>query len=111
MACPTCDHTMHSLGSTKNNESIFWCPRCGTVKGRNYAGEDRIVPRLVKRAAKLCQTGSYCAEVLEVFKVKTTLSTLLQDLREVLESCTLPSKRKDEGCQKHESNSGHTGEG
>ena len=27
MACPTCEHTMHSIGV-----AVFWCPRCGTTK-------------------------------------------------------------------------------
>jgi len=27
MSCPTCDHTMHSVGAY-----WFWCPRCGTLK-------------------------------------------------------------------------------
>lgn len=30
MACPTCDHTMQNLGV--ENQKIFWCPRCGTLK-------------------------------------------------------------------------------
>ncbi len=35
MSCPTCHHTMHSVG--KHNEHgfsarIYWCPRCGTIK-------------------------------------------------------------------------------
>ena len=43
MACPTCDHTMHEMGSR-----VFWCSRCGTLKIL-----ERIVePMLVERCRK-----------------------------------------------------------
>jgi len=45
MSCPTCDHTMHSLG-----HSWHWCPRCGTIA---QAYERRLIdiqpPKLVER--------------------------------------------------------------
>ena len=28
--CPTCDHTMQSVGTPDNK--VWWCPRCGTIK-------------------------------------------------------------------------------
>lgn len=50
MACPTCDHTMHSLRPT-----VFWCPRCGTVKhGQPNLGVD--VPKIVGRIVAFCGT-------------------------------------------------------
>lgn len=30
MACNECNHTMQNLGI--ENQRVFWCPRCGTVK-------------------------------------------------------------------------------
>ena len=42
MACPTCDHTMQSL------LTVFWCPRCGTVKH----GQNHEAPRLVDRCTE-----------------------------------------------------------
>ncbi len=48
MACPTCDHTMHSINAadTKAAFPIFWCPRCGTVK---ISEEHNYPPMLVER--------------------------------------------------------------
>lgn len=43
MSCPTCDHTMQSLGSN----FYFWCPRCGTLMDANQGGGE--APELVKR--------------------------------------------------------------
>ena len=37
MACPTCDHTMQNLGV--ENQKIFWCPRCGTLKTVSPSGD------------------------------------------------------------------------
>ena len=37
MACPTCDHTMQNLGV--ENQKIFWCPRCGTLKTISPSGD------------------------------------------------------------------------
>ncbi len=31
MSCPTCSHTMQAV--TTGPVPIFWCPRCGTLKG------------------------------------------------------------------------------
>jgi hypothetical protein len=42
MSCPTCDHTMESLGG---GEALYWCPRCGTLKHGSYPFE--AVPKLV----------------------------------------------------------------
>jgi tRNA(Ile2) C34 agmatinyltransferase TiaS len=39
MACGTCDHTMQKVA-----ESVFWCPRCGTLSPNWEAPEP---PRLV----------------------------------------------------------------
>lgn len=44
MACPTCDHTMNTLGP-----DVFWCPRCGTVRDEGI----QIVPKLVERTRDL----------------------------------------------------------
>jgi hypothetical protein len=41
MPCPTCEHTMQSVG-----ESVAWCPRCGTIQGNWEAGQP---PKLVQR--------------------------------------------------------------
>lgn len=47
MACPTCDHTMQSIGMHN-----FWCPRCGTLKLHGEAE----VPKLVNRVIAFCGT-------------------------------------------------------
>lgn len=43
MACPTCDHTMQCVA---DGEAVFWCPRCGTVRGYE---KEPYVPKLVER--------------------------------------------------------------
>lgn len=49
MPCPTCSHTVESCG-----ESIFHCPRCGTmVIRRGCDFSDVYVPKLVERVRKL----------------------------------------------------------
>jgi hypothetical protein len=32
MSCPTCDHTMHAMGCKVTDSTLYWCPRCGTIK-------------------------------------------------------------------------------
>lgn len=51
MACPTCDHTMQSLGYADGG-TIWWCPRCGTVKHHDQfidSPPKEYVPSLVVR--------------------------------------------------------------
>lgn len=38
MSCPTCDHTMQSLGGG-GDDAWFWCPRCGTLLRRSLIGD------------------------------------------------------------------------
>ena len=48
MSCPTCDHTVQRIGSMEppyHRVPLFWCPRCGTVKG-NVVGLGHV-PQLV----------------------------------------------------------------
>jgi hypothetical protein len=65
MSCPTCDHTMQCLFNPVPQEirqqSIFWCPRCGTLKGIDLEGL-QVVPDLVGRARsfEFCLNGSFC---------------------------------------------------
>jgi len=54
MACPTCDHSMASIGDVAVRR-IFHCERCGTVKIETYTGDPQkwevevYVPKLVER--------------------------------------------------------------
>lgn len=47
MACPTCDHTMESIGCCDGG-TVWHCPRCGTVKHHNQS----YVPKLVERCRR-----------------------------------------------------------
>jgi Zn-finger nucleic acid-binding protein len=50
MACPTCSHTMQSVGVTGQLEQrVYWCPRCGTIKVAGEVTEDVEAPKLVAR--------------------------------------------------------------
>jgi hypothetical protein len=107
MACPTCDHTMQSAA-----QSLFWCPRCGTLKDTRH-GEPPIdvsVPKLVERCHKLLTTiqgilyvwddnmdgemtdaGVYhCSSVL----VADDMDDLASRAKAVQESCQLPQDRE-----------------
>ena len=53
MACPTCDHTMKAVAVIETTVSLFWCPRCGTIKRTDDSG-DR--PKLVDRVVRFCHT-------------------------------------------------------
>jgi hypothetical protein len=60
MACPTCDHTMQSIGN-----QLFWCPRCGTLKDR-HAETASGVPTLVGRCRDFQETiYGDCAEHMD----------------------------------------------
>ena len=52
MPCPTCDHTLAQTLTTAS-ESLYQCPRCGTVVirgGINYGSVSAVyVPKLVER--------------------------------------------------------------
>lgn len=54
MSCPTCDHTMESIGHIAA-QRVFRCGRCGTVKIETYTGKPDdwnhvvYVPKLVER--------------------------------------------------------------
>jgi len=52
MACPTCDHTMQSIGHAEGR-SHYWCPRCGTLRSTAEGGFDTDeAPKLVERCRK-----------------------------------------------------------
>jgi len=54
MSCPTCDHTMVSVGLSRNGyDTVYWCPRCGTVKDAGVACEPVLVTRCIKYAGTL----------------------------------------------------------
>lgn len=48
MSCPTCDHTMQTL-FVDRERSIYWCPRCGTLRSVLFEHEDDSVPFLISR--------------------------------------------------------------
>lgn len=50
MPCPTCDHTMQSV-RTGEEENIYWCNRCGTMKIENSSNThaDIDTPMIVGR--------------------------------------------------------------
>lgn len=49
MACPTCDHTMQSVGFAEGRHH-YWCPRCGTLRSTAPGGFDADeAPKLVGR--------------------------------------------------------------
>lgn len=51
MACPTCDHTMHSLVAAL----LWYCPRCGTVKD---ALNRVTTPAIVDRVKEVLGEGA-----------------------------------------------------
>lgn len=54
MACPTCDHTMHSVGVTITERRVFWCPRCGTLRVEGFGSFDEA-PMLVPRCREFIE--------------------------------------------------------
>lgn len=50
MSCPTCDHTMQSIGLDETTGIVrHWCPRCGTMKSARNGHEYIESPKLVER--------------------------------------------------------------
>jgi tRNA(Ile2) C34 agmatinyltransferase TiaS len=47
--CPTCSHTMQSLGVLDSGDRAFWCPRCGTIKRQFNKHEVNEATQLVSR--------------------------------------------------------------
>ena len=69
MPCPTCDHTMHQVGT-----DVFWCPRCGTIRQRLTKDHTEAdVPRVVALVK-----GVVSGEV----NTKASIQRLHADLRE-----------------------------
>lgn len=31
MNCPTCDHPVDRVGENGHQQTLYWCPRCGTL--------------------------------------------------------------------------------
>lgn len=54
MACPNCDHTMQNIGSYAAN--VFWCPRCGTVRG---VSGNEYTPTLLEYAREANQDDDW----------------------------------------------------
>jgi hypothetical protein len=42
MACRQCDCTMQSLWVDPKDKTVWWCPRCGTIKVRWRNGQEEI---------------------------------------------------------------------
>ncbi len=60
MACPVCEHTMHNVGvmpEPYTKVPLFWCPRCGTLKG-NVVTEENESPSIVRWACSLLEDVS-----------------------------------------------------
>ncbi len=58
MACETCDHTMQRVNGGK--PSVFWCPRCGTLKTERIIPGERSfeAPKIVERTRSLCEVAN-----------------------------------------------------
>ena len=59
MACPTCNHTMQSVGEIELGWRIYWCQRCGTLKTKGAIPEHEA-PMLVERVRRfrnICNGG------------------------------------------------------
>lgn len=86
MACPTCDHTMQSIGQTKRQDSVFWCPRCGTIRTlyspTKMDDDAPSLPHRVRAFLAELETGAY-----------PKLDTIAHRIG-LEESCTLPAERK-----------------
>jgi|GEM_PF-5661047 len=88
MPCPTCDHTMHKIATVNIRDSLFWCPRCGTIKNSTIrSGADLNVPKLPSRASQLCESAEAALAILRFHHHTTTADSLSRDIRTVLESC------------------------
>ena len=92
MPCEVCDHTMQGLFAG-HLRSIWWCPRCGTLKDetRNAFDDEpshveHSVSMLVDRAREL---SDIAIQPYEIGK-ETRLREVANDVRE---SCFLPEAR------------------
>ena len=53
MACPNCDHTMHSLAICADEDrQYWWCPRCGTLRFEDAGNVNDATPKIVERCRK-----------------------------------------------------------
>lgn len=87
MSCPTCDHTMHCIG-----HGIFWCPRCGTLKGNDPLGQVSI-PALVDRCRRFAAEGN----TQSYFLGKSKYDHADEEWRKlgIAESINVPSERPE----------------
>jgi ribosomal protein L37AE/L43A len=88
MPCPTCDHTMEKLD--RDDQGIFWCPRCGTVQCAEWVPSHEA-PKLVRHALRLHAAASAvnCSNPDPEFKASIETMAL-----NVLECVALPAHRK-----------------
>jgi len=84
MACPTCDHTMQKIGNDwlrhecgNTLVSVFWCPRCGTIK--HPSSHFHTTPWLVKRVRDFTCDYELNADVSEVLRIKGILEAITID--------------------------------
>jgi Zn-finger nucleic acid-binding protein len=94
MACPTCDHTMEFVGPVGHMEqqSVYWCPRCGTLKVADGEREDVSTPKIVERCREF-ETHLYDCENNDDYGVY--LARLPEDWRRfgIAESINPPDRR------------------
>lgn len=91
MPCPSCDHTMHSLGRLESLDRIYWCPRCGTIRRLSPPASNNVVsdetPLLVRRAAELAV----------VIHDRDAYLAVYCKIRGFYESCMTPERRQQNG--------------
>lgn len=75
MPCPTCDHTMHNLGVPQ--KSIFWCPRCGTIKDEHAVTER---PSWLRRVSEIANLGPSVISTFQANSVKAIFHVRRRDL-------------------------------
>src|SRR4051812_6946684 len=62
MSCPTCEHTMQSVGMLDHGGSVYWCPRCGTIRQllsnkEKELDTEAVLPGMVRTLLSHCGPG------------------------------------------------------
>lgn len=78
MSCPTCDHTMQFVGQMYHY-NIYYCPRCGTIRGGGLDMRPKLVDRIVEFCGELTEDDQDIIDTLE--RLGVTESVTHPDVR------------------------------
>ena len=76
MACLTCDNTMQNIGRMNLGPSVFWCPRCGTLKTGDTSEPPKLVGKVIEFAGHLTDEHAGLIDQFERLGIRESITTI-----------------------------------